>query len=76
MKDARSFLEANREALRTMPLWLFSSGPLGDGPDRPDELADVRAFADDVHARDHRVFDDVARFVATEDEALLVLPAT
>jgi len=57
LKDARAFLEANREALRKMPLWLFSSGPLaGDGSEQPDELADVRAFADDVHARDHRVF--------------------
>ncbi len=56
MKDAQSFLEANRESLRNMPLWLFSSGPLGDGSDRTDDLVDVRAFADDVHARDHRVF--------------------
>jgi len=56
MKDARAFLEANRESLRRLPLWLFSSGPLGDGSRQPDELADVRAFADDVQARDHRVF--------------------
>ena len=56
MKDARIFLEANRESLRGMPVWLFSSGPLGDGSEQPDELADVRAFADDVQARDHRVF--------------------
>ncbi|MEO5899386.1 MAG: flavodoxin domain-containing protein [Ilumatobacteraceae bacterium] len=56
MKGARAFLHANREALRKMPLWLFSSGPLGDGPEQPDDLADVRDFADDVHARDHRVF--------------------
>lgn len=54
-KDARNFLDANREPLRKLPLWLFSSGPLGDGS-QPDDLADVRAFADDVHARDHRVF--------------------
>lgn len=56
MKDARSFLEANRESLRTMPLWLFSSGPLSDGSEQPADLADVRAFAEDVHAREHRVF--------------------
>lgn len=56
VKDARTFLEANRETLRKMPLWLFSSGPLGDVSEQPDELTDVRAFADDVHARDHRVF--------------------
>jgi menaquinone-dependent protoporphyrinogen oxidase len=56
MKDARNFLEANREPLRKMPLWLFSSGPLGDEAEKPDDLADVRAFAADVQARDHRVF--------------------
>ena len=27
---------------------------MGNGSERPDDLADVRAFADDVHARDHR----------------------
>ena len=56
MKDARAFLETNREPLRAMPLWLFSSGPWGDGSEQADGLADVRAFADDVHAREHRVF--------------------
>jgi menaquinone-dependent protoporphyrinogen oxidase len=56
MKDARAFLDANRESLRKMPVWLFSSGPLGDGSKQPDDLADVRAFADDVQARDHHIF--------------------
>ncbi len=56
MKDARAFLEANRESLRSMPLWLFSSGPLGDASEQPDDLTDVQAFADDVHAKSHRVF--------------------
>ena len=56
MKDARTFLEANRELLGKMPLWLFSSGPLGEASVQSDDLADVRAFADDVRARDHRVF--------------------
>ena len=56
MKDARAFLEANRELLSKIPVWLFSSGPLKDGPEQPVDLAEVRVFADDVHARDHRVF--------------------
>lgn len=55
-KGARAFLRANRDSLMKMPLWLFSSGPLGDGTEQPEDLADVRAFADAVHARDHRVF--------------------
>ena len=56
MKDAKAFLEANRESLCKMPVWLFSSGPLKDGSEQSDDLAEVRAFADDVHAKDHRVF--------------------
>ena len=54
MKGARNFLEANREPLRGMPLWLFSSGPLGDRP--ADDVVDVQALAEDLQARDHRVF--------------------
>lgn len=56
MKVARNFADAHRERLRGMPLWLFSSGPLGDGSEQADELADARAFAEDLQARDHRVF--------------------
>ena len=56
LKDARAFLEANREHLREMPLWLFSSGPLDDATGKSDDLADVRAFADDLHARSHQIF--------------------
>lgn len=56
MKGARNFLQAHGEQLRGMPLWLFSSGPLGDGSAPPDELADIRALAVGLHVRDHRIF--------------------
>ena len=56
MKGAQAFLDANRESLRNMPLWLFSSGPLGEGPKHPDDLAEIRGFAADVHAKDHQIF--------------------
>ena len=56
MKDARKFLEDNRGRLQAMPLWMFSSGPLGGQSGQPAELADVGALADDLHARDHRIF--------------------
>jgi menaquinone-dependent protoporphyrinogen oxidase len=39
-----------------MPVWLFSSGPLGDPPLPVDELVGVTALGDTVAARDHRVF--------------------
>ncbi|HTO01631.1 MAG TPA: flavodoxin domain-containing protein [Microthrixaceae bacterium] len=56
MKAARTFAEAHREKLRGMPVWMFSSGPLGDGSQQADDLADVRVLAEDLGARDHRVF--------------------
>ncbi|HLT21232.1 MAG TPA: flavodoxin domain-containing protein [Thermomicrobiales bacterium] len=53
---AREFLSAHREVLAERPVWLFSSGPLGDAPgvgidDR--ELAELMALSG---ARDHRLF--------------------
>ena len=64
MKEARSFVMQNRSALRSRPLWLFSSGPVGtsrvnskgedlldvSGPKELDELREA------VGPRDHRVF--------------------
>lgn len=45
---------ANR--LRTMPVWLFSTGPLGD-PLKPDELpVDVAPMLEASGAREHRLF--------------------
>ena len=52
MKDAVEFAEANAERLAGMPVWLFSSGPLGtevhDDEEQPRQLA--RAL-EDVAAR-------------------------
>lgn len=56
MKPAREFVHDNLATLRSKPLWLFSSGPLGDHPDpersidHPDEIATVAG------AREHHVF--------------------
>ncbi|MEX0682582.1 MAG: flavodoxin domain-containing protein [Dehalococcoidia bacterium] len=57
LPDARRFWEAERAALTTVPLWLFSSGPLGDDDPKPhgdpDGITDIREASD---ARGHRVF--------------------
>ena len=34
LADANRFVQRNRHELAARPLWLFSSGPLGDGPGR------------------------------------------
>ena len=53
---ARRFVDANLAALRSVPVWVFSSGPLGDPPKPTDDLRDVELLAARVKARGHRVF--------------------
>ncbi len=64
LKDARSFVDRNRDVLAARPVWLFSSGPIGPDPvDKngvdqkvaaiPKEAPELVAA---VHARDHHVF--------------------
>lgn len=63
-EEARAFVRAWAPRLRDRPVWLFSSGPLGDDPvdsqgrdlretAAPDEATRLVAMVD---ARDHRVF--------------------
>ena len=58
LKPAIEFVRANRPLLKGAPVWLFSSGPIGEkavGEPQPDpkEIDEVR---DLVHVRDHMVF--------------------
>jgi menaquinone-dependent protoporphyrinogen oxidase len=56
MKAGRQFVHDNLITLRSKPLWLFSSGPLGDdvdpesGIDHPEEISTLAG------AREHKVF--------------------
>ena len=58
LKGAATFLDRHRSSLAARPVWLFSSGPVGDRgvagqqPD-PKEVTKVRSS---IGARDHRVF--------------------
>lgn len=54
--EAKRFVEEHADELRAMPVWAFSSGPLGQPP-KPDEVpADGLAMAERSGAREHRVF--------------------
>ena len=57
MKDAVSFAERHADDLARMPVWLFSSGPLGedveDHEEQPRQLPELRRS---VMPKDHRVF--------------------
>ncbi|HEU5254062.1 MAG TPA: flavodoxin domain-containing protein [Solirubrobacterales bacterium] len=57
--DARHFLKKHRKALRQMPFWVFSSGPVGDpAGDNPDwmEPPKLAEKVEDLGGRGHVVF--------------------
>jgi menaquinone-dependent protoporphyrinogen oxidase len=56
LAPARQFAERHREALTTRPVWLFSSGPLGDPPKPDADPVDIARLLEQTLARDHRVF--------------------
>jgi menaquinone-dependent protoporphyrinogen oxidase len=57
LPEARRFVQEHGDALRGVPLYLFSSGPLGaDAPlpySEPDPLQQLVAL---THAREHHIF--------------------
>jgi menaquinone-dependent protoporphyrinogen oxidase len=56
LAEAREFVTRNGTELRAMPVWLFSSGPLGDPPVPADEPAGVVPLIEATGAKGHRVF--------------------
>jgi menaquinone-dependent protoporphyrinogen oxidase len=56
LKSAKDLVERSTSQLRTRPVWLFSTGPIGD-PLKPDGLpADVDLMLELSGARGHRLF--------------------
>ncbi len=56
MGPARELVNRSAEALRTRPVWLFSSGPMGRDIVDPADAAEGTKLLELVGARDHRVF--------------------
>ena len=56
MGPARDLVNRSAEALRTRPVWLFSSGPMGRDIVDPADAAEGMKLLELVGARDHRVF--------------------
>ena len=56
LEPARDLVEHHKAALLCIPVWLFSSGPVGDPPKPAEEPADAQALSDLVHAKGHRTF--------------------
>jgi len=56
LEPAKRFIEQHSEALQQRPVWLFSSGPLGDPPKPMTDPTDVADLIEATHAREHRIF--------------------
>jgi menaquinone-dependent protoporphyrinogen oxidase len=56
LEPARAYASAHAAVLRDRPVWLFSSGPIGEPPFPPDEPHDAAPLQQLTGARGHRVF--------------------
>jgi menaquinone-dependent protoporphyrinogen oxidase len=56
LKPARTFVESHEAELRERPLFLFSSGPVGEPPKESDEPAELDAVDAATHPIDHQIF--------------------
>jgi menaquinone-dependent protoporphyrinogen oxidase len=56
LEPARHYVAEHVAALRGRPVWLFSSGPIGEPPFPADEPHDAGPLAQSIGARGHRVF--------------------
>lgn len=56
LDPARDLAAREAVALRQRPLWLFSSGPVGEPLKPRDHAADVTEIVELTHASEHRLF--------------------
>jgi menaquinone-dependent protoporphyrinogen oxidase len=56
LQSARELVDRDRQALAARPVWLFSSGPVGDPPKPEEDPADIPELREKTGAREHRVF--------------------
>jgi menaquinone-dependent protoporphyrinogen oxidase len=56
LKPARELVERHAGALVSRPVWLFSSGPVGDPPKPEEDPVDVADLLAATDAREHRIF--------------------
>ena len=56
LEAGKRFIERHKAELRQRPVWLFSSGPLGDPLAPIAEAVDVAPLVETIAARGHRVF--------------------
>jgi menaquinone-dependent protoporphyrinogen oxidase len=55
MSEAKDFVSLHTDELRRMPVWLFSSGPLGVTPKPTEDPVDAAPMMEATGAREHRL---------------------
>ncbi|MEO8456493.1 MAG: flavodoxin domain-containing protein [Chloroflexota bacterium] len=56
LPEVREFVAKFESELQTTPLWLFSSGPVGEDPKPKGEPTEAEELARTLHARGHTTF--------------------
>jgi len=56
LKAAREFANAHAAQLAEIPVWLFSSGPIGNPPKPDSDPSDIGSIMDLLQAKEHRRF--------------------
>ena len=56
LRSAKELADRSGSALTARPVWLFSSGPVGDPPKREEDPVDVAQVLAVTGAREHRLF--------------------
>ncbi len=56
MRSAREFVDIHEGELKRLPVWLFSSGPIGDPPKPLENPAEVAGVVKRIGPRGHRLF--------------------
>lgn len=56
LKPAKELVERNTGVLADLPVWLFSSGPIGDPPKPEEDTVEVANLIEAIEPRDHHVF--------------------
>ena len=56
LRPAREFVEIHEGELKHLPVWLFSSGPVGDPPTPLENPAEVAGVVKRIGSRGHRLF--------------------
>jgi len=74
--EAVRWADDHRDALRARPVWLFSSGPVAEGPlPAEDEAVLVRGVVDELGARGHRLFGGRLRRASLSPQELAIVTA-